>query len=313
MVPFKLKKWLTKQPQSRALIELIDPDIIISDAEGVIVFGSGQANDPNDRQQVQVGETLVGWVSGGKHAALVAKVLAMLALHEIEKNELADQTLELYREVNLMYELAEKLTSSLDIEIITTTIVTEVKRIIAVDHALVILHDSTQEEQERYRSFPEESLAAFNMPDDLASRLASNGKAELINDITIYPDLVQSGLKCCSLAYAPLKIKDQSIGCIVVVNQQKAAYRASDLKILTTIAAQAAPAIDSALLFQRSAREAAEREARLQQQIQDLRIEIDEKRQQQKVVEITETSYFRSIRSQREALRKLLLYPDDNE
>jgi hypothetical protein len=54
------------------------------------------------------------------------------------------------------------------------------------------------------------------------------------------------------------------------------------------------------------AREVQAREDSLQQQVRDLRIEIDEVRQAQKVAEITESDYFRKLRGQAADLRRIL-------
>lgn len=61
-----------------------------------------------------------------------------------------------------------------------------------------------------------------------------------------------------------------------------------------------------ARVFQRMAREVQAREDRLQQQVRDLRIEIDEARQAQKVAEITESDYFQKLRGQAADLRRIL-------
>lgn len=81
---------------------------------------------------------------------------------------------------------------------------------------------------------------------------------------------------------------------------------AADLKLLNTVASQAAPAIENALLYEKALREAREREERLQQQIQALRIELDEVRQAKQVEEITETNYFQQLLSKADDLRELL-------
>jgi hypothetical protein len=54
------------------------------------------------------------------------------------------------------------------------------------------------------------------------------------------------------------------------------------------------------------AREVEAREARLRQEVQQLRIEIDEVRQSRKVAEITESAYFQRLRSQASDLRKIV-------
>lgn len=63
--------------------------------------------------------------------------------------------------------------------------------------------------------------------------------------------------------------------------------------------------------FQRMAIEVQARQARLRQQIAELRIEIDEGRQAQRVAEITETDYFRSLRGRASELRRIVTGPPD--
>lgn len=61
-----------------------------------------------------------------------------------------------------------------------------------------------------------------------------------------------------------------------------------------------------ARVFQHMAQEVYAREQRLKQQIQELKIEIDEAKQAKKVAEITETEYFKSLREQAGSLRRLI-------
>jgi two-component system, cell cycle response regulator len=61
-----------------------------------------------------------------------------------------------------------------------------------------------------------------------------------------------------------------------------------------------------ARMFQRMAHEVKAREERLQRQVRELQIEIDEARQAAKVAEITETEYFQQLRGQAAELRRLM-------
>jgi YesN/AraC family two-component response regulator len=58
-----------------------------------------------------------------------------------------------------------------------------------------------------------------------------------------------------------------------------------------------------ARVFQRMAREIYTREQRLQQQVQELRIEIDQTRKSRQVAEVTESDYFRRLQQQAQSLR----------
>ena len=68
-----------------------------------------------------------------------------------------------------------------------------------------------------------------------------------------------------------------------------------------------------ARVFQHMAREVFERERRLKEQVQQLRIEIDEARAEQKVAEITDTDYFRDLQKKASGLRRGGGSPADRE
>ena len=65
--------------------------------------------------------------------------------------------------------------------------------------------------------------------------------------------------------------------------------------------------------FQNMAEEVVAREARLQAQVRELRIEIDEARQSAKVAEITGSDYFQDLRSRADDLRRAVREPEARE
>ena len=58
--------------------------------------------------------------------------------------------------------------------------------------------------------------------------------------------------------------------------------------------------------FQRMALEVRAREERLRQEVHELRIEIDERRQSEKVAEITGSDYFKNLRQRAKDLRRIV-------
>jgi CheY-like chemotaxis protein len=79
-----------------------------------------------------------------------------------------------------------------------------------------------------------------------------------------------------------------------------------DPATLTSVAARDDALGQLARTFQRMALEVRAREERLRQELRELRIEIDEHRQAQKVAEITGTDYFKDLRDQARDLRKII-------
>ena len=75
---------------------------------------------------------------------------------------------------------------------------------------------------------------------------------------------------------------------------------------LAPVAARADALGNLARVFQRMAEQVRVREEKLKLQVQELKIEIDRSRQAKKVSEITESDYFKSLRGQADALRRIV-------
>jgi CheY-like chemotaxis protein len=82
---------------------------------------------------------------------------------------------------------------------------------------------------------------------------------------------------------------------------------------LVPVAARADGLGQLARTFQRMAQEVEAREARLRAQVQELRIEIDEARQQAGVAEVTGTEYFQDLRSRAADLRRAVRHGRHDE
>jgi class 3 adenylate cyclase len=63
-----------------------------------------------------------------------------------------------------------------------------------------------------------------------------------------------------AMMYAPLKVKNNTIGIVILGHSEEREFTAGELKLLTTISLQAAVAIESAQLYQKGLKEAKERE-----------------------------------------------------
>jgi DNA-binding response OmpR family regulator len=79
-----------------------------------------------------------------------------------------------------------------------------------------------------------------------------------------------------------------------------------DAASLSSVAARPDALGNLARVFQRMAHEVCAREDKLKQQVQELRIEIDQARQAKKVSEITDSDYFKTLRGQADSLRQII-------
>jgi GAF domain-containing protein len=95
----------------------------------------------------------------------------------------------------------------------------------------------------------------------------------------------------------PLLVGDRLVGTMQLVSTQAGQFDEHSRQLLETIALQAAVAIEAAQRVEA-------REAELQAQIAQLRIEVDEAKRARQVAEVTETEFFIELQNQAKTLRQ---------
>ena len=291
------------------LSHVADAPVAVWDADGNLLLGPAIA-DPEEmpeRHPVLCDGDVIGWTSGGESARPVASLLTELVAREAEKDELLDEILDLYRQINLLFNLSEKLAASLELGTVAGTTLDEASRLIEATGGAVVLLDKGRE------LLPVATVGQgipaqldLESQSGIVSAVVAGTRAEIVNDVRLDRRYVEGEDSIRSLICAPLTSKNRVMGAIVIVSQVPVTYTAADLKLLNALGSQAAPAIEHALLYQKTLREAQEREERLRQQVRELRIELDEARQKEKVAEITGSEYYQRLRSRADVLRSII-------
>jgi transcriptional regulator with GAF, ATPase, and Fis domain len=295
MARLKLKKlFADKNGAARALSNWLgstNARMAIQDAGGEMLIGTALAGE---KCAIELNGETLGWVAGDA-AERVAALISAIAAKEAEKIALADEVLDKYREINLLYNLTEKLAATIELTQVASIALTESSRLIRAVAGKVILRDEmgTQHPAAAFGTFPSNSSEPGER---IANKTIETGKGEIVN--------ADAGANAsASFLCAPLKAQDRAIGAILLAREAQATYTAADLKLLATVASQAAPPIENALLYEKTLREAHAREEQLKKQIEALQIQIDESRTAKQVAEITETDYFQALRQKADRLR----------
>lgn len=288
-------------------IAAMDSAICIQDLNGSTLLGNTTL-DGGEKHGIECAGETIGWVAGGRGVQALAHWLSYLSNQTLELNGLADEALDCYREVNLLYSLSEKLTASLDPKEVCRVVMEEARRLIQYSAGGVMLFDESGGKLIRAAGFG-------SMPDELVwgegviGACALSNKAEIVNAVESDQRHSQVEASFGSMMCSPLENAGHTLGVIVLASESMDVYTAGDLKLLDTLASQSAPIIANALMHERLLQEAKEREERLERQLQTLRIELDEARQAKKVAEITETDYFKNLQSEADALRNIISGP----
>jgi transcriptional regulator with GAF, ATPase, and Fis domain len=304
MVQVNLKRVLKKSGATiEGLLSTLTVPVQIHDASGTIL--KGQPNSAQtEKYPILVDDKLVGWVMGSGDSTILATVLTTLCERELELKTLADEVLDQYREINLLYNLSEKLTASLDITIVCRTVLTEVRKLIPATDASILLTDSVTKAVDGAFSLNSVNHAAIA---PFTTSVLATAKGEIINEVATdarYNPSSTDLQPIKALITVPLKTEQGVIGAMNVVHRQAIHYTAQHLKLMSTVASQAAQAIATAQFHQQQVQEAKAREEKLQQQLQELRLEVDAAKRSRQVVEITETEYFQQLQQRAGHLRR---------
>jgi two-component system, sensor histidine kinase ChiS len=247
------------------LLSMADERIAVEDAAGQLLLGTA-ISQPAVRQPVELNGEVIGYVAGGARAPVFAELLRQLVAKESERKTLGQEVLGMYREINVIYNFSEKLSETIDPEAIAGTALHEACHLIEAGGGAVYLLRQEEGSELKLLSASGEVFAeqgsgeAFSA---LAQRIVQDGTAEIVNDTAEDERFAAVGPWLSSLLYAPLKVKQRVLGAILLGSPRPTNYRASDLKLLITLALQSASAIESALLYDKVIQEARQREEAL--------------------------------------------------
>lgn len=305
-----LKRILSGRGETISLLEEViiasESPITVRDIQGNLLYGAarGEADDLLEKYLIHCDDQDLGWVSGGTQAKFIATLLTYLVAREAEKEELLDEVLDLYRQLNLLFNLSSKLAATLELETVAKLTLEEACRLIDATGGVVMLMNEGETPHPIAtlgQGFPLQ--LNHEVCDGILGTSVMEGRAEIINDLCLETEISDSN---CSLLCAPLTLKNRTMGAIIIISDIPVRYTAGDLNLLNTLATQAAPAIENALLYESSLREAREREELLRWQVQELRIELDEVRQEAKLAEITGSEYYQRLRKRANRLRNII-------
>ncbi len=261
----KLKSLFGKKNETASFVKKFiletGAGLLIEDNEGNVIYGNPDPALPS-RIPVKCDEQVIGWVTGGTNASLIAEMLSLLIQKESEKKKLGSEVLTTYQELNVIFDFSEKLAQSIDPEVIAQFALEQACHSIPSDSGVVVLWDEKAEKLLVPAFSGDELFNTENLMGNakLLLKTGLSGTSEIINN----PDqLIEAGVvreDVHSLIYAALKVKHRIMGAIILVSKDPDKYTALNLKLLVTLALQSSTAIENALLYERNIREVKERE-----------------------------------------------------
>ena len=265
MAQATLKSLLGKRSEITAWLQrwttATKSDIIVEDAQHTVLFGIVPANEQPSYPVTLDGE-ISGFVKGDENAPIMASLLSLMLQKEAEKKKLGTEVLSLYQELNVIYNFSEKLTETIDPDVIAQLTLEQALHSIPSHSGVIVLWD----EKSRQLTIP----AAAGEPLFNEERLRINsgvllkiglsGQSEIMSDLTVLKEkgIIEKNVQ--SLIYAAMKVKHRILGAIILAGKETEQYSAAHLKLLVTLALQSSTAIESAMLYEKNLQEVRERE-----------------------------------------------------
>jgi GAF domain-containing protein len=234
-----------------SLLASVDAAVTIRDADGVAILergGSGGAGPAGVavRSEVTVDGDVLGWVEGGRVARGIASVLSYAAARERDKRSLANEALERYRELSLIYDLAAAIGGSDQVEPVVRAAVGELSRLPNDARGFLLLADGDVLSPAPGSNGEGSPMTGARIGEGIVGEAAASGGAELVEDSTADPRATEQERRGGSLVVAALRAGDRLLG-VVGATSTGGPFRSADLKVATAIAALAGPAIGRAL------------------------------------------------------------------
>lgn len=242
-----------------------DVEVAVLDNAEIVVVGAGHCIDggPNDASGWAYREPLT--VDGQGVGALVARgtglsrdgsvqrvqflhrSLSLILVRAAESRSLARETLERYREINLLYNIGETISASLDPDEVPDLVMAEATRVIQANGGVVLLlNDDRHLTIQSGFGAAEFGQALFDGTRELLDQALKTGDAHI---------WTADQLDCCestitSVLAAPLKGREEILGFVLLGRElDRPIFSADDVKLLTALASQAAIAVENARLF----------------------------------------------------------------
>ena len=260
-----LKSLLGKRSETTAWLqswtELTKSEIAIEDSQHIILFGTISTNE-SQTFPVTLDDEKAGYVIGDEKAAIIAPLLSIMLKKEAEKKKMGSEVLNLYQELNVIYNFSEKLTETIDPDVIAQLTLEQAIHSIPSNSGVIVLWD----EESRQLTIPATSGdPLFNQEglrrnSGILLKIGLSGQSEIMSDLSVLKEkgIIENDVQ--SIIYAAMKVKQRILGAIILAGKEVEQYSAAHLKLLVTLALQSSTAIESANLYEKNIREVRERE-----------------------------------------------------
>jgi putative nucleotidyltransferase with HDIG domain len=247
-----LKKIFKRSDVSSLLLEFakaLQLSFVLSDAKGVEILRHGTVAPLSSAFAVHVNNEHLGAIQADRDISqTLLPFIHFLAENESEKKALINDALNRYKELILLYEIADRMSLTLDLDEVCQVVLTTASRLIPADNISIMLSSEETSELSVHAAIGTErdSKMTFKPGVGIAGNIYLSGKAEIINNVDGDRRYVPGVHAVASLICAPLKTRERTFGVITTSCEKTFEYAAQHLKLLNLLATQASSAIANA-------------------------------------------------------------------
>jgi signal transduction histidine kinase/CheY-like chemotaxis protein len=241
----------------------------------IMVTGTGDEETAVEAMKLGAGDYIVKDVDGGYLELLptvIQQVLHRRRLTE-EKARAVEALEQRNRDLTLLNKLGQSLTATLELQQVVNRLLRAVTEIIGAEGGSVWLWDEEREGWLVCRGALHHGLthALLNLRlcpgEGIASWVAESGESAIVpyapTDRRFSPNIdARTGYHTTSLLAVPLRVRDEVIGVLEIVNRTDGNFTEADLSLAETLAASGAIAIDNARLVETMRQQTIELQAR---------------------------------------------------
>ena len=175
-----------------SLLDSLKAQVWIEDDKGNTLAGNKTGTNTIEYPIRYEGE-LLGWVKGDEQTITIGNLLDHLVKKEGEKKKLGTEVLNLYQEINLIFNFSEKLAKTIDAPAICAITLEEATHVIRNDDGVIVLWDEKEKRLNVIASTGDEFFhtEVINLQIPLLSKIIISGQSEIITDTSA---LVENGI-----------------------------------------------------------------------------------------------------------------------
>jgi signal transduction histidine kinase/DNA-binding response OmpR family regulator len=198
----------------------------------------------------------------------LAKLLTNQAAIAIDHARLYGEIHQYLEELTTLNMISQTITRTLDLQEMLTIIARHAVRLAGVEAASVVLYDEANNDLWFAAASGEREDAIRDMRLEMGQGIVGwviqHEEAVLVPEVSADPRFFsqfdrESGFTTRSILCVPLQTKGHTIGAIEAINKERSSFDQDDRRLLTSLAAPAATAIETARLFELAQQEIAER------------------------------------------------------